>query len=32
MEVDTGATIVTIDNFYDDDIQGLLDPMTLKKY
>lgn len=31
-EVDTGATIVTIDNFYDDDIQGLLDPMTLKKY
>lgn len=31
-EVDTGATIVTIENFYDDAIQGLLDPMTLKKY
>jgi len=29
-EVDTGATIVTIENFHDDAIQGLLNPMLLK--
>lgn len=30
-EVDTGATIVTIENFHDPAVQGLLDPTTLKK-
>lgn len=30
-EVDTGATIVTLDNFKDPAVQGLLDPTTLKK-
>ncbi len=30
-EVDTGATIVTLENFHDPAVQGLLDPTTLKK-
>ena len=30
-EVDTGATIVTLENFKDPAVQGLLDPTTLKK-
>jgi hypothetical protein len=29
--VDTGATIVTLENFKDPAVQGLLDPTTLKK-